>query len=90
MTKSELIASAAGTMDIPLHAAGKIIDAAFDAIIDAVGNGDAVTIPGFGTFSRKQRGARTGRNPQTGESIEVPAHGVPAFKPGKRLKDAAQ
>lgn len=90
MTKSELIIRAAGTMDIPLQAAGKIIDAAFDAITDAIRNGDSVTIPGFGTFSRKQKDAAIRRNPSTGESIEVPAHGAPVFKAGKRLREAAR
>ena len=90
MTKSELIINAVGIMDIPLSAAGKIIDGVFNAIIDAVRNGESVTIPGFGTFSRKQKDAAIRRNPHTGESIEVPAHGSPVFKPGKKLKEAAR
>ena len=90
MTKSELIISAAGIMDIPLQAAGKIVDGIFDTIIDAICNGDTVTIPGFGFFSRKQRDAAIRRNPHTGERIEVPAHGAPVFKPGKKVKEAAR
>ena len=90
MNKSELITNAAGTLDIPLQAVGKIVDATFDTIVEAVANGDSVTIPGFGTFSKKQHPARVSRNPRTGESIDVPAHGAPAFKPGKRLKEAVR
>ena len=90
MTKQELITNAAGIMDIPLSAVGKIIDAALDTIVDAVSKGDTVTIPGFGTFSRRQKDTGTGRNPKTGETIIIPAHGVAAFKPGKRFKDAVK
>ena len=90
MTKQELITNAAGIMDIPLSAVVKIIDAALETIVDAVSKGDTVTIPGFGTFSRRQKDAGTGRNPKTGETIIIPAHGMAVFKPGKRFKDAVK
>jgi DNA-binding protein HU-beta len=88
MTKTELIYAASGASAIPPDVVGKALNALLDGITEAVGNGDTVTIPGFGTFSRKHREARTCRNPQTGEPITVPACYVPSFKAGKRLKDA--
>lgn len=77
-----------GAVDMPKKAVEKALNAMLDTISEAMENGDTVTIPGFGTFSRKHRGARRGRNPQTGEEMDIPACDVPAFKPGKRLRDA--
>lgn len=88
MTKNELVLAVSGASDIPPEAVGRALNAILDAIVAAVGNGDTVTLPGFGTFSRKHRDARTCRNPQTGEAMDVPACEVPSFKPGKHLKDA--
>ena len=65
----------------------RIVSAVFDEITDALANGDRVELRGFGAFSVKHRDARTGRNPRTGESVEVPAKRAPFFKTGKDLRD---
>ncbi len=88
MNKSELIDSIAASSDISKAAAGRALDAALDSITDALKKGDQVVLVGFGTFQVKDRAARTGRNPQTGETIQIKAAKVPGFKAGKALKDA--
>ena len=88
MNKSELIDAIAASADIPKAAAGRALDATVDAITNALKEGDQVVLVGFGTFAVKERAARTGRNPQTGQPIEIPAAKIPTFKPGKALKDA--
>ncbi len=88
MNKSELIDAIAASADLSKAAAGRALDAAIDAISDALKSGDSVALVGFGTFAVKERAARTGRNPQTGKPIEIKAAKVPSFKPGKALKDA--
>jgi DNA-binding protein HU-beta len=90
MNKSELIDAMAEAADIPKAAAGRALEALTDSIAVALKNGDAVSIIGFGTFTVKERAARTGRNPQTGASIEIAASKSPSFKAGKALKDAVQ
>ena len=90
MTKSELVTSVSAATGMPIDAALKAVNAAFDAIINAVGKGDTVTIPGFGTFHSRMREERTGRNPQTGEEITLPACKVPTFKSGKRMREAVR
>ncbi|BAU57220.1 HU family DNA-binding protein [Halorhodospira halochloris] len=88
MNKSELIEAVADSADLSKAAASRAVDAMVESITDALKEGDQVTLVGFGTFSVRERAARTGRNPQTGETIEIPASKVPGFKPGKALKDA--
>ncbi len=88
MNKSELIDAIAASADLPKAAAGRALDAAVDAITDALKEGDQVVLVGFGTFAVKDRAARTGRNPQTGEPIQIAAAKIPGFKAGKALKDA--
>ena len=88
MNKSELIEAIAASADIPKAAAGRALDAMVDSVTDALKEGDQVVLVGFGTFSVKDRAARTGRNPQTGEPIEIAAAKIPSFKAGKALKDA--
>lgn len=88
MNKSELIDAVAAAADISKAAAGRALDAMVDSVTDALKEGDQVVLVGFGTFSVKERAARTGRNPQTGEPIEIAAAKVPSFKAGKALKDA--
>jgi DNA-binding protein HU-beta len=88
MTKNELVLTASGAVDIPPKAVEKALNAMVDTIIEAVASGEGIILPGFGTFSRKHRDARTCRNPQTGESMDVPAREVASFKPGKRLREA--
>jgi DNA-binding protein HU-beta len=88
MNKSELIDAVALSADISKAAAGRALDATIDTIAEALRSGDQVTLVGFGTFQVKDRAARTGRNPQTGEAIQIKASRVPGFKAGKALKDA--
>jgi len=88
VNKSELIEAIAASADIPKAAAGRALDAMVDSISGALKNGDQVALVGFGTFAVKERAARTGRNPRTGDPIEIAAAKIPSFKAGKALKDA--
>lgn len=88
MNKSELVDAIAAEADISKAAAGRAVDAMVSAITAALQQGEQVSLVGFGTFSVRERAARTGRNPQTGENIEIRAAKIPAFKAGKALKDA--
>lgn len=88
MNKSELIDAIAAASDLSKASAGRALDAMTDTITKALAEDDQVVLVGFGTFSVKERSARTGRNPQTGEPIEIAAAKIPNFKPGKALKDA--
>ncbi len=88
MNKADLIESIANTADLSKASAGRALDAAIEAITKALKNGDTITLVGFGTFSVRHRKARMGRNPRTGEEIQIKASKVPGFKPGKALKDA--
>ena len=88
MNKSELIDAVAAAADISKASAGRALDAMVDSVTGALKEGDQVVLVGFGTFAVKERAARTGRNPQTGEPIEIAAAKVPGFKAGKALKDA--
>ena len=88
MNKGELIEAMADAADISKAAASRAFEGMVAAITEALKNDDQVSLVGFGTFQVKERGARTGRNPQTGESIEIKASRTPSFKAGKALKDA--
>jgi len=88
VNKTELIDRIAESADISKASAGRALDAALDAITDSLKQADPVALVGFGTFTVRERAARTGRNPQTGAAIQIAAAKVPAFKPGKALKDA--
>ncbi|MBQ0760020.1 MAG: HU family DNA-binding protein [Gammaproteobacteria bacterium] len=88
MNKSELIDAIAESADLSKAAAGRALDGAVEAITNALKSDDSVSLVGFGTFSVKDRAARTGRNPQTGAPIEISAAKIPSFKAGKALKDA--
>ena len=88
MNKAELIDAVAEGADISKADATRAVDAVVDQITNALKGGDQVTLIGFGTFAVKDRAARTGRNPRTGEPIDIPASKVPGFKAGKALKDA--
>lgn len=88
MNKAELIDAVADAADISKASATRALDGALDAIANSLKKGDAVTLVGFGTFSVRERAARNGRNPRTGETIKIKASKVPGFKPGKALKDA--
>ncbi len=88
MNKSELIDQIAESADISKTAANRALDATIDAVTSSLKNAESVALVGFGTFLVRERAARTGRNPKTGETIQIAAAKVPAFKPGKALKDA--
>ena len=90
MNKSDLIEAMAEAADISKSAAGRALDGLTDTIKVALKNGEPVSWIGFGTFGVKERAARTGRNPQTGASIQIKASKTPSFKAGKALKDAIQ
>ena len=90
VNKSELIDAVAESADISKVAASRAVDALVDSITKALRNNDQVTLVGFGTFSVRQREARSGRNPHTGATIEIKAAKLPTFKAGKGLKDAVQ
>ncbi len=88
MNKAELIDAVAESADLSKASAGRSVDAAIAAITNSLKQGDNVTLVGFGTFSVRHRAARLGRNPRTGEEIQIKASKVPGFKAGKALKDA--
>ena len=87
-TKADLIDKVAEKSGLTKKDAGQAVDALFDAVAEALAAGDRVQIVGFGTFEVRERAARRGRNPQTGQEISIEARKVPAFKAGKALKDA--
>ena len=88
MNKAELIEIAAKDAEVSKAAAGKALDAIINAVVKAVTKGDTVTLVGFGTFKSAKRAARTGKNPQTGASIKIPATTVPKFSAGAGFKTA--
>ncbi len=88
MNKNELIDAIAEEADLSKASAGRALDAAINAITGALRNQDTVSLVGFGTFSVKHRAAREGRNPRSGETIQIAASNAPGFKAGKALKDA--
>ncbi|MDQ9091310.1 MULTISPECIES: HU family DNA-binding protein [Pseudoalteromonas] len=88
VNKSQLIDQIAADADISKAAAGRALDSFIEAVSGALKDGDSVALVGFGTFSVRERAARSGRNPQTGETIQIAAATIPAFKAGKALKDA--
>jgi len=88
VNKQELIDNIASSADITKADAGRALDSVLDSITGALKGGDSVVLVGFGTFSVRDRKARTGRNPQTGAAIQIAAAKVPSFKAGKALKSA--
>jgi len=90
MTKSELVSAVAEKAGIRKKDAEASINAFIEVVTEALKKGDKVEIRGFGTFLMKERAPRVARNPKTGEKVNVPAKLVPAFKPGKDLKDATE
>ena len=88
VNKSQLIDQIAADADISKAAAGRALDSFIEAVSGALKDGDPVALVGFGTFSVRERAARSGRNPQTGETIQIAAANIPSFKAGKALKDA--
>ncbi|MFC0188532.1 HU family DNA-binding protein [Fictibacillus iocasae] len=90
MNKTDLINTVAEQSELSKKDATKAVDAVFEAIAESLKSGDKVQLIGFGNFEVRERAARKGRNPQTGKEIEIAASKVPAFKPGKALKDAVK
>ena len=87
MNKTELIKKIAEESSLTRKQASAALEAALNTVVSAVAAGEKVTLPGFGTFEKRERAARTGRNPRTGEATEIAASAVPAFKAGKSFKD---
>ena len=90
MNKAELVSAVAERADISKKDSEKAVKAVFEVIEESLAQSEKVQLVGFGTFEVKDRAARTGRNPQTKEEIQIPAAKVPGFKAGKALKDAVQ
>ena len=88
MNKADVIDAVAGSTGESKATVGRVVDSTLDTITGALMSGDKVAFTGFGTFERRHRKARMGRNPQTGEPVPIAAANVPAFKAGKALKDA--
>lgn len=88
MNKTELISAVAEKSELTKKDAEKVVNAVFASIEEALANNEKVQLVGFGTFEVRERASRTGRNPKTGEPIEIAAAKVPAFKAGKALKEA--
>ena len=88
MNKAELITAIANSTELTKAQAGTALDGLVNVVTDALSNGQKVTVLGFGTFSTAERAARPGRNPATGEAIQIAAKTVAKFKPGKDLADA--
>ena len=87
MTKAELVEEVARASELNKRDAEVIVETVFDSIIHALHKGEKVELRGFGSFRTRERGPRRGRNPKTGEPVDVPAKRVPYFKPGKELKE---
>lgn len=90
MNKTDLIDNVVTATGYQKKDIAVAVDAVFEAITTALANGDKVSLKGFGNFEVRERSARKGRNPQTGEELDIPATKVPAFKPAKQLKDAVK
>jgi len=90
MNKTDLVNAVAEASDLSKKDAGKAVDAVFETVMDTLKTGEKVQIIGFGNFEVRDRAARKGRNPQTGEEIQIPASKVPAFRAGKALRDAVK
>jgi DNA-binding protein HU-beta len=87
MKKSDLVDAISGKAGVSKAQVQQMVDDVFDLIADGLSKGEKIDLRGFGTFSVRDSAARTGRNPQTGEPIPIPARKVPGFKPGKELKE---
>lgn len=88
MTKADLIERMAGKLDITKKEAEAIVSVVFGSVVEAIERGEKVELRGFGCFKVKSRRPRRGRNPRTGEEIEIPPKRVPYFKPGKEMREA--
>lgn len=87
MTKADLVDEVAGKVDLTKKEAEAIVNSVFDSIVQSLQSGEKIELRGFGSFRIRSRKPRIGRNPKTGEKVEVPSKKIPYFKPGKELKD---
>lgn len=87
MTKAELVDEVARVVQVTKKQAETIVNIVFDSIVDSLRSGQKIELRGFGSFRLRSRKSRTGRNPKTGEKVEVPSKKIPYFKPGKELKE---
>jgi integration host factor subunit beta len=87
LTKADLIEEVLKVTELPRKESEIIVETIFDSIIEAIQKGEKIEIRGFGSFRTRQRRGRVGRNPKTGEKVEVPSKRIPFFKPSKELKD---
>jgi integration host factor subunit beta len=87
MTKAELVDEVARTVQVTKKQAETIVNIVFDSIVDSLRAGEKIELRGFGSFRLRSRKSRTGRNPKTGQKVEVPSKKIPYFKPGKELKE---
>ena len=87
MTKAELVDEVARVVQVTKKQAETIVNVVFDSIVDSLRAGEKIELRGFGSFRLRSRKPRTGRNPKTGEKVEVPSKKIPYFKPGKELKE---
>src|SRR5499425_2565408 len=87
LTKADLIEEVLKVTELPRKESEIIVETIFDSIIEAIQKGEKIEIRGFGSFRTRERRGRVGRNPKTGEKVEVPAKRIPFFKPSKELKD---
>ncbi|WP_181219553.1 HU family DNA-binding protein [Bacillus subtilis] len=90
MNKTEFVGAVAEKLGVSKKKATPKVEAVFNGIVETLAKGESIKIPGVGTFEVRERAARKGRNPQTGEEIDIPATKAPAFKPAKSLKDAVK
>src|SRR5512140_2347512 len=87
MTKAELVDEVARAIQVTKKQAETIVNVVFDSIVESLRSGEKIELRGFGSFRLRNRKSRTGRNPKTGEKVEVPSKKIPYFKPGKELKE---
>lgn len=87
MTKAELVEDVADAAELTKKDAERLVEIVFESIIESLNQGEKIELRGFGSFRVRERGARRGRNPKTGDPVNIPAKRVPYFKPGKELKE---
>ena len=87
MTKAELVEDVAEAAELTKKDAERLVEIVFESIIESLNQGEKIELRGFGSFRVRERGARRGRNPKTGDPVNIPAKRVPYFKPGKELKE---
>ncbi len=87
MTKAELVEDVARAAELTKKDAERLVEIVFESIIETLNQGEKIELRGFGSFRVRERGARRGRNPKTGDPVDIPAKRVPYFKPGKEMKE---